>query len=288
MDKAKDRPRELSGKAIIHEDALNIFTDGSSKPGPRRGGIGILFVIIDKQTFEEVTDEIPHAGFKGASNNQMELLAAAVALEEASEHDYLGKVSRIVLYTDSQYVVSNYQRALFTWPNQKWSNPKGRPIENTEVWKRFVKAYMRIRLRKEIKWVKGHSKKNPHNKRVDKLAKNSAEISLNRPLQPSQVRRKISRKMTEVGSVAMRGQRIKVRILGDQYYRTQKIVRYRYEVLSAGEFFGNVDFIYAGLEFMLKAGHHYFIEVNNETKNPRIVTLIAEMNRITGLPMAEL
>lgn len=66
---------------MLAENALHIYTDGSSLPSPRRGGIGILFLLIDSQGREEISDS-RHAGYKGATNNQMELQACIEALEE--------------------------------------------------------------------------------------------------------------------------------------------------------------------------------------------------------------
>ena len=53
---------------------LYIYTDGSSLPKPRRGGIGIRYIYVD-DTEEDVFIDQVLEGHEGASNNQMELLA---------------------------------------------------------------------------------------------------------------------------------------------------------------------------------------------------------------------
>ena len=67
---------------MIEEDALNIFTDGSCLPAPRRGGVGIHFVLIDESGSETV-EEFAVPGYRGETNNRMELLACLIALREA-------------------------------------------------------------------------------------------------------------------------------------------------------------------------------------------------------------
>lgn len=58
----------------LDENALNIFTDGSSLSNPRKGGVGVRFITIDDNGNEKVYDYTP-LGYKGATNNQMELKA---------------------------------------------------------------------------------------------------------------------------------------------------------------------------------------------------------------------
>ena len=62
---------------MIDENALNIYTDGSSFSSPRRGGIGIIFVFPDYLNKEE--KEFAPEGYVGATNNEMELKACIVA-----------------------------------------------------------------------------------------------------------------------------------------------------------------------------------------------------------------
>ncbi len=43
---------------MLDDNALNIYTDGSSFSGPRAGGIGIVFVIVNDAGDEEVINEL--------------------------------------------------------------------------------------------------------------------------------------------------------------------------------------------------------------------------------------
>ncbi len=57
---------------MTYEDAINIYTGGSSYSNPRRGGIGIRYITINETGDEEIKDDCL-MGYKEAINNQMEL-----------------------------------------------------------------------------------------------------------------------------------------------------------------------------------------------------------------------
>ena len=86
-------------KSVIDENALNIYTDGSSFSGPRRGSIGIRYVTVDKHG-DEVMDDLELPGHSGANSIQMELYACTVALKEALRSRLTSGVQRVIIYTD--------------------------------------------------------------------------------------------------------------------------------------------------------------------------------------------
>ena len=50
----------ISGAGILDEDALNIYTDGSSYPDKKRAaGIGLSFVWVNDAGLEEICDYAP-------------------------------------------------------------------------------------------------------------------------------------------------------------------------------------------------------------------------------------
>lgn len=70
------------GHRQSEEDALNICTDGSMLPGPRRGGTGVIFILINGHGEKE--EDAPYLlGYTGATNNQMEIRALLEALKLA-------------------------------------------------------------------------------------------------------------------------------------------------------------------------------------------------------------
>ncbi len=264
-------------KSMIEEDALNIYTDGSCLPSPRRGGVGVHFVTVN-EAGEEVIEDLVTPGYRGETNNMMELEAVIDALEEVIRRSLSPSIHRVIVNTDSMYVCENYNRALFQWPKTKWTRSNGQPVLNVDLWKKLTKLGKKIqssRLRLKIRWVKGHAK-DPHNKAADKLAKQSARDALLSPRPVVKVRRKLTSKSLEIGSVGMHGQRVTIRVVTDEYLRSHRLNRYRYEVMSPNsKFFGNVDIAYS--ELLLSAGHTYEITLNKNQSNPRIVRLVREV-----------
>lgn len=264
----------------LDDRAVNVFTDGSCLPSPRRGGTGICFVTY-ADAGEEVIDSVQPQGYAGATNNQMELKACIQALQELRGRHSPVDVScfdKIVIRTDSQYVANNVGNALFAWPKQKWCGAEGAPIRNADLWKELTKEILKAVRRVEIKWVKGHSAKNPHNKTADKLAKRSAKGVLNEPLRPVRVRRKISQEPSVPGSVVPEGQRITIRVITDELLRVQKLYHYKLEVMSPDSpYFGCVDDFVS--DIMLNAGHAYDVQLNDKPKDPRIVHLFGEVDK---------
>ncbi len=263
----------------LDDEALNIFTDGSSYSTPRRGGIGFRLVFVDESGDEQVEDHQP-PGYRGATNQQMELSACVEALKYVSGRYCtvdLRDYRKIVIYTDSRYVADNFTNALFTWQSNRWTTRDGNPVENAKLWKELIVAAHKTGKRVDMKWHKGHSPSNPHNKEVDRLAKASAKGVLREPLGPERVRRKKSDKATELRSVRPEGQRIRVRIITDKWLSLQRMYRYKLEVTSDDSpYFGNVDNFYS--EVMLSAGHEYEVLLNDEPRQPRILENLGELS----------
>jgi len=262
----------------LDERAVNVFTDGSSLPSPRRGGTGICIVTVD-EAGHEVIDHIQPQGYHGATNQQMELMACIHALRELrGKHSSvdLARFSKIVIRTDSQYVGDNLYNARFVWPTNKWFGAAGSPIVNAKLWKELTKEIHKVGKRVDVLWFKGHSSKNPHNKTADKLAKQSAKGVLRQPLNPMRVRRKLSEKESVAGSIVPEGQRITIRVVTDERLPVQRIYRYKIEVVCpVSPYDGNVDDFSS--DIMLSAGHTYDVQLNDSLKNPRIEHLYSEI-----------
>jgi ribonuclease HI len=261
---------------MIDETALNIYTDGSSYSKPRRGGVGILYIWVDSLG-NEISEALPHPGYAGATNNQMELMASICALKNSGVYLEKGDFTKIVIYTDSQYIVTNYRNAMFGWPKMQWRNRLGKPIANAHLWKDLVRAIKNARKFVEFVKVKGHSK-DKHNKAADKLAKESAKQPIMKPLSVVTVRRKLSSNATAPGSVPMLGQRTTIRVITSEYMPVQRTVKYRYEIMSkASEHYKKVDFFYS--KEPLKPGHSYSVRFNKDNRNPGLLKVFKEVTR---------
>ena len=68
-----------------------------------------------------------------------------------------------------------------------------------------------------------------------------------------------------------------------EWLHQQKLWKLKYEVISAGSpFLGKVDIIYS--TSVLADGHAYFVLVNHDTANPRIVRIFRELTDPDGTP----
>jgi ribonuclease HI len=250
----------------LFEDAVNLLTDGSSKPSPRRGGIGFIVITFD-QDGTPVIDEHSPNGYPGATNNHMELMAVVEGIRwimRPARFD-LAAYRRVVVFTDSMYIFENLNRALFGWSKQRWNRSGGAPALNADLWRTLNNLRKRAPVPIQFEWTRG--KKSPYTKRVDKLAKNSAERPFNRPLTTPALSRKLSAESTDPGSVPMRGDALEIRIIEAQRLSLQRRWRYRYEVLG-GDLEGAVD--WATSDLLVHRYTRYIARFNDEQANPRI------------------
>lgn len=154
---------------MYDENALKIYTDGSCKPNPGRGGIGVVMEFPDK--FNRDNIEISE-GYKLSTNQRMELMACITAIQWLIANSSSLKVTRAIIITDSDYVYSNYKNVGY-WKKDKWINQYGKPYENTDLWDTFLKEKQKLHISNEINWEKGKTR--PILNCVDKLAKNGAD-----------------------------------------------------------------------------------------------------------------
>ncbi len=130
---------------------ITIYTDGSALGNPGPGGYGI--VLISGPYRKELSQ-----GYRQTTNNRMELLAVCVALETLRFEG-----SDVTVYSDSRYVVDAVTKGwVFGWEKKRYMNRK-----NPDLWKRFLRAYRKHRVR--FVWVKGHAT-TVENNRCDELA----------------------------------------------------------------------------------------------------------------------
>ncbi len=136
------------------EEVVEIFTDGACRGNPGPGGWGAILRYKGKE--KELYGAEP-----ATTNNRMELMAAIRALET------LKRPCKVVLSTDSQYLMKGITEWLPNWRRRKWKTSAGKPVKNQDLWERLVKALERHRVKWE--WVRGHSG-HPENERADQLA----------------------------------------------------------------------------------------------------------------------
>ena len=131
-----------------------IYTDGACRGNPGPGGWGALlrFNGHEKQL---------SGGEHQTTNNRMEMTAVIKALEQ------LKRPCRIILTTDSRYVIQGMTEWLPGWKRRQWRNAAGKPVLNVDLWKRLESQVSQHEI--EWQWVKGHSG-HPENELADALA----------------------------------------------------------------------------------------------------------------------
>lgn len=268
----------MSGSVTL-ENVLLIYTDGSSQPHPRRGGAGVLFIHVDRLGEEHDVDTVSRPGAHGDTNNQMEIRAVIEALKRAEDQSCFSTVSRVLIRSDSMYVVTCHRKALTYWYDKKWKLRGGAPVANTELWKEFRKRYFALRKKKrvDIEWVPRKK-----NKRADTLAKSAANSPLVDKRSRVIARRKLSPQRTEVNSVPMLGQVMQIRMISSEWLPSHKLIEFRFEVVSPDSpYYQRVSLIRAPPTMNMRAAHTYEVRVNHETENPMIQELIREIEKPT-------
>ena len=136
-----------------------IFTDGAARGNPGPGGFGAILVTDDMVV--ELGGREEHT-----TNNRMELLAAISGLEKTNEE------KKIIIYTDSVYVLSGSTRWVSGWQKNGWKTSKKEDVLNRDLWERMI-LYT---SGKKIDWrlLKGHSGISP-NERCDVIATSFAD-----------------------------------------------------------------------------------------------------------------
>lgn len=101
-------------------------------------------------------------GAAETTNNQMELMAAIMALET------LERASQVTVVTDSAYVKNGVTGWIHGWKRNGWRTSNKKPVKNVELWQRLDAAQARHSVTWE--WVKGHAG-HPENEKADELAR---------------------------------------------------------------------------------------------------------------------
>lgn len=144
---------------LLASEVVLIFTDGSADAQTGVGGYGVVLRYQDHE--KELS-----GGFRGTTNNRMELMACIAGLQA------LKKKSSVVIFSDSQYVVNGIAQGWAQkWQAQEWKRRNGEPVDNADLWAELLALCEQHQV--EFRWLRGHSGR-PENERCDRLARQAA------------------------------------------------------------------------------------------------------------------
>jgi len=133
---------------------VEIYTDGACSGNPGPGGWGVVLTAGRHR-------KTMHGGEHDTTNNRMELTAAIEALNA------LKRGSRVILHTDSKYVMDGVTSWMPAWKKRGWKTAAKKPVKNRDLWQALDEAASRHDI--DWRWVKGHDG-NPGNEEADALA----------------------------------------------------------------------------------------------------------------------
>lgn len=139
---------------------LFAYTDGACSGNPGPGGWGVLLRAMKGDAI--LKERELSGGAAETTNNQMELMAAIMALET------LERASQVTVVTDSAYVKNGVTGWIHGWKRNGWRTSNKKPVKNVELWQRLDAAQARHSVTWE--WVKGHAG-HPENEKADELAR---------------------------------------------------------------------------------------------------------------------
>ncbi|MEM1188161.1 MAG: ribonuclease HI [Pseudomonadota bacterium] len=143
---------------------VELFTDGACRGNPGPGGWGALLRMGRHER------EL-YGGEASTTNNRMELLAAIEGLGA------LNTSCRVILTTDSTYVMKGITEWIDNWKMRGWKTAAKKAVANADLWRRLDAENDRHSV--DWRWVKGHSG-HPGNERADALANRGIDEMLKR------------------------------------------------------------------------------------------------------------
>ena len=164
VEQGPDPDQGETSESLLEAGKVLIYTDGGAVDNPGPGGYGV--VLRYKGHRKELS-----GGFRSTTNNRVELWACIEGLRA------LKQPCRVVLYSDSQYVVNGITKGWARkWQANGWKRTKKEKADNVDLWEQLLDLCERHDV--ELKWVRGHAG-NPDNERCDQLA---TEASMRRGL----------------------------------------------------------------------------------------------------------
>ncbi|MFH0980897.1 MAG: ribonuclease HI [Planctomycetota bacterium] len=145
-----------AGKKSEYE--VTLYADGACSGNPGPGGWAYVLTHPATQTIKKMAD-----GVEATTNNRMELTAVIEGLKA------LKRRSRVLVVSDSQYVVNGMREWVPNWIKHGWRRgPRAsQPVKNVDLWKTLVDLCGRHEV--SFEFTPGHAG-HPANEECDRMA----------------------------------------------------------------------------------------------------------------------
>lgn len=143
-DAAKEEDNVQTESIIQTENEVGpreivVFTDGSTiNNGSKnaKGGVGVFFADNDSRN---ISKSIVNSNGNGkVTNNICELIGVILAIEKIVETEPTMSKLRIVVMTDSEYIVKSVLKYSINWRKNGYKNKQGKPIKNIVLMKKVI------------------------------------------------------------------------------------------------------------------------------------------------------
>lgn len=106
---------------------IEVYTDGSCLKNPSGAG-AYSFIIVENRrvTFKS------SVGFKSTTNNRMEMMGVIAAMKRLLVEGH--KNDKVVVYSDSSYVVNGLNGWLKGFKKRDWKTKDGKKVLNRDLW----------------------------------------------------------------------------------------------------------------------------------------------------------
>ncbi|GFN94537.1 ribonuclease h1 [Plakobranchus ocellatus] len=155
----------FTGTKFSDGEGTSVYTDGACFFNGKQGhvaGVGVYWAADD---VENVSEALPGS----PSNHRAEIYAAVRAIQIAKKRG----VDKLILHTDSQYLINGITKWMSGWKKREWKTSAGEPVKNKEDFEALDKETADI----SIKWVYSKSKSGIEAcDEADKLAKKGAGL----------------------------------------------------------------------------------------------------------------
>lgn len=139
---------------------FEIYCDGSTRGNGKENAVGAWAWLVHEGG--NIIRKDCHAE-TNTTNQRMELMAAAEALDYVVGQLLCPMHDRVVVYTDSAYLHNCYTQKWYrNWQMNGWKNSKKEPVANRDLWERLLDYFEYPEV--EFVKVKGHAGVTEHEK----------------------------------------------------------------------------------------------------------------------------